>query len=408
MMSESISERRLKDQSGTPSANVSDVFKMLEKAQNVFLELTATDKKKYEELATQFLNDNRSLDIEGTEELLNQFNEINEHKVDYSVPLQDIRAVDFPRLGQNNKIEFKFDLLTDDHTETHATALTMYDARKQFLTKTFKANTYYEELFKRDEVEFALNNLRQLIEKYPDEKYRYRFVIDNKDDVEQYYLRAVVDVSRYKTYDNGMILFLALMGMEGYQNDTKNKFYVESAVLTDSKISLAFKSKKIVKLKKGVTVRIGVTVRNSEIADEAAEFRFMYWISYNGKTITLIDEPLFRVNHGYKVETNTQGLKQLGNISEREKQIFQAIDDARVYDPMKPGAMEKLFQSLINARQKLPENYRSKVEGLHGNTARNTYSLLELFDKFEGFATDLKNDEVLWDIRARLNNYILH
>ncbi|WP_125769458.1 hypothetical protein [Lapidilactobacillus wuchangensis] len=407
-MSESISERRLKDQSGTPSANVSDVFKMLEKAQNVFLELTATDKKKYEELATQFLNDNRSLDIEGTEELLNQFNEINEHKVDYSVPLQDIRAVDFPRLGQNNKIEFKFDLLTDDHTETHATALTMYDARKQFLTKTFKANTYYEELFKRDEVEFALNNLRQLIEKYPDEKYRYRFVIDNKDDVEQYYLRAVVDVSRYKTYDNGMILFLALMGMEGYQNDTKNKFYVESAVLTDSKISLAFKSKKIVKLKKGVTVRIGVTVRNSEIADEAAEFRFMYWISYNGKTITLIDEPLFRVNHGYKVETNTQGLKQLGNISEREKQIFQAIDDARVYDPMKPGAMEKLFQSLINARQKLPENYRSKVEGLHGNTARNTYSLLELFDKFEGFATDLKNDEVLWDIRARLNNYILH
>lgn len=407
MIDTPINERRIRHQSDKTSATVHDVFAMLEREESAFRQKGPEDQQNYKELLGQFTESNNSLGIEGSKRLITAFNEINDQKADYVVPLKDIQVIDFPQSGHTGKRELEFELLSYDHQGKVATAFTIYEARKQFLDKTFKANKHYEELFDRDATEFAINSIRKLIEQYPDDKYRFRFVIAESEEKEQYYLRAVVDPKRYHIYDNGAILFLSLLGMERYSRDSKQLFYVDSAVLTESKINLSLKSRQKILLDNGVSIRIGVTIRNSEIADESAEFIFIYWISYQGKTITLIDRPLFKINHGYTAATNAKELQNLDEIANRTNEVYEAVNIAKVYNPMEAGSLEHLFSSLLHAGSALSNKYRSKVTQFRFEVVQNTYSLFELFDKLESFADDLDDDQVIWEIRARLSKYLL-
>lgn len=210
----------------------------------------------------------------------------------------------------------------------------------------------------------------------------------------------------YKVYDNGVVLYMSLRALADFANKTGKGFYVENAHVSDSRLDIDFRSVSARKLNHDVSVQIGIHVSNSEIADKSATFSVMFWVTNKKRTITLSDGPLFTINHHYTSASISNELKKVNTLNERATSIYKAVNEAQMYNPVDETSLEKIFYNLHRSTQKLPKDYRNQLDILKDVAINESYSLLKLFDKIQTLAAETNDDDVIWDIRIRLNKFL--
>lgn len=407
MTHEPINERYLDNQKGNTSATVSETLEMLEIAKSSFQKMPKQDEQVYQDMKARFPVTNKQLNIEGSAALLQAMNDTSKQKFDFIIPLKDVKITDFPLPAKTGSREVRIEIKEADTPDMMGTAVSTYRARKQFLDLVFSGNTFAENGFKRDAVSEIIAAFNELIKKSADdEQYRFRLIRTDELSPNEYLLRSVSTKGGYKVYDNGVVLYMSLRALADFANKTGKGFYVENARVSDSRLDIDFRSVSARKLNHDVSVQIGIHVSNSEIADKSATFSVMFWVTNKKRTITLSDGPLFTINHHYTSASISNELKKVNALNERATSIYKAVNEAQMYNPVDETSLEKIFYNLHRSTQKLPKDYRNQLDILKDVAINESYSLLKLFDKIQTLAAETNDDDVIWDIRIRLNKFL--
>ncbi|WP_125705672.1 hypothetical protein [Lacticaseibacillus daqingensis] len=408
MSVDSVEHRQLGNQIGGKSASIAEVFEMLRKYKELFPQMTANDQKIFEEMLKLFPISDENLNIAGSKAVLDVFNELNTVKEDYVIPAKDFEISDFPRSSGDSRIEMAFKCWEPDHKGIFAEGTTIYDARKQYLDKSYKMNTFAEAQIEEGNTLLILETLEKLRGITPDRAFKFRFLRKGKQEDGKLLLRSVVGDQSYKNYDNCEVLFLALMGAYQYAKEQHVNFYVSSLDVTDSKMDLLLLSQDTTELEGGVHAQVGLAIRNSEIADGSANFELLYKLDYRESTVTLSDSSVFTINHGWRLETIAERLKNLSRLHEASNQVFLAVNAAKLYEPASDASLAKIFNPLLRSKSILTEKTREEVVKLRteAETADQVETLLILFSKLEDLAAATNNQEVIWTIREALSKYI--
>lgn len=411
MVKTPIVESTLKSQSGNPVATVHDVFLMLKLSEDTYLNQTEADQKVFTEIASHFVDTESPLHIEGSASVLTEFNRINAKKNDFVMPLKDSTLLDIPSDGESGQYELQLGFKEAEHKHELFQGMTIYDGRTQFLDKAYKADKYVMNLVDNDQSSLAIKEIAEDQTALGDNEFKFRFVSPNYDDGpledSTWYLRAVVRKSTYKNYDNGPVLFLGLLAIDKYAAQQGQLFFVKYFHITDSKMRLELLTKADSVLSDNVHVQTGIIITNSEIADGSVNFDFTYRVTYKNTTVTLSDDSVFTINHGYNAATIASNIQNLDKLSAKTKDIRAAITAAKLYDPAKIGDIEQIFSPLMHSKS-LPKNVKGKLSALHNAalTVNNTTSLLLLFKQIEQIGLDTNNEDYIWHIRGLLGQFV--
>lgn len=323
-----------------------------------------------------FLND--ECNVKGSKEVIQLFQQIKNKKSDENISTKDIKLIGF---DEENQLILGI-LDRDIPDEVAYTATGIYSFSSTFLDQLFCLDKFSGYCFKTAQKDLLIENIVYLLENSEEKEKQYRFINGKKEG--EHYLRALTS-SRYRNYDNNIILYLSLNAMHRYSERMKNPAYVERAFITDSSLDMSVKLKNTISLGKKYQVEIGINVSNSEIGEGVVWFELIYTIIDNkGVRSTAIGDSVLKVKHSMKVETVKNRMKVFNDLENLSKRVISGIDEVRLTKKLDSDQLSMIFDKLAGARAKgLGVSAKQELNTMSKEVTENTYSLLELFNKLE-------------------------
>ncbi|WP_349584379.1 hypothetical protein [Leuconostoc citreum] len=325
---ESIIETTYTDNETGTVATTNNVLKLLESV--VSVDDNQEEKADFVNgVISNFPIDN-SFNVIGSTEVIKKFNDIERNKADFILGVQDITNVDFPDDRNINFVPFrplKFDILDQTGKKSYTkNILTIYDAKKKFLNGFYRLDYFANFAFAQGEKDLILSNLKELNEKpyIQDLKMKFR-LIENEN---QWYLRSVVSDTRYKTFDNATVMFIAFSKINSFSKKSNVSFGIRYANISDSKMELILSEQKSSEIAPGIYLKAGVSVTNSELGDGAVRFTFNYEVhNNNNKKFTVMDAQLAQINHGHRFETISSELNAIDEFSNQRESVVSLLKE---------------------------------------------------------------------------------
>lgn len=320
----------------------------------------------------------RVCNVEGSNEVIQLFKQIKHKKYDKDISTRNVRLIGF-----NDKQQLILGFTDIDNAEEIAyTATGIYSFSSAFLDDLFCLDRFSGYCFRTDQKDLLIDNIRYLLENSEEIKKQYRF-IEGKEDGEVY-LRALTS-SKYRNYDNNIVLYLSLNAMHQYSKRMKNPVYIDRAFITDSSLVMSVKLKNTIPLGKKYQVEIVINVSNSEIREGVVLFELVYTIiDRKGIRSTAIGDSVLKVKHNLNADTVKNRMKVFNNLEKLSKDLISGIDEARLAKKLDSDQLSVIFDKLSGARTKgLGINTKQELNKISKEVSENTYSLLELFNKLE-------------------------
>lgn len=336
--------------------------------------------------------------VDGSKEVIRLFKEIKNKKFDEEISTKEIRLIGFT---DEQQIILGF-VVKDDADEISYTATGIYSFDSIFLDDLFCLDKFAGYCLRTNQKDLLIDNITRLLNDSHEVTKKYRFIEGKKED--EVYLRALTS-SRYKNYDNNIVLYLSLNAIHRYSEKTKNPAYIEQALITDSSLVMNVKLKNKISLGKRYQVEIGIKVSNSEIREGAILFDLIYTIvDSNGMRSTAIGDSILDVRHNLNMQMVKRRLRFLDDLETKSKDFLQGIDEVRLTEKLDADQLSVIFNKLAGPRVRgVGADVKQELNRISGDITENTYSLLELFNKLE--AIDASVDDKTY-IQRRFSDFL--
>lgn len=325
---ESIIETTYTDEETWTVATTKDILKLLESV--VRVDDNQEEKDDFVNGVSSNFPIDDSFNIIGSTEVIKKFNDIEQNKADFILGVKDITNVDFPDDRNKNFVPvrpLKFDILDQTGKKTYTkNILSIYDARKKFLNGFYRLDYFANFAFSQDEKDLILNNLKELNEKQyiQDLKMKFRLI----ESENKWYLRSVVSDTRYKTFDNATVMFIAFSKISSFSKKSNVPFGIRYANISDSKMELILSEQKSSEIAPGIYLKAGVSVTNSELGAGAVRFTFNYEVhNSNNKKFTVMDAQLAQINHGHRFETISSELNAIDEFTNQRARVVSLLQE---------------------------------------------------------------------------------
>ncbi|QER68471.1 hypothetical protein [Paucilactobacillus nenjiangensis] len=352
---------------------------------------------------------NEDLNIGGTKLAINVFHEIDNKKYDYNLSLNNLENINFKRVatGKNN-YRIVFSVVSEEDKKTLIPNVeTIYDAKKKLLDLLLEINKFSDFMLKNDKRKELVDELASLSKDSDinNKIFNFRFISSKDGDNE--FLRSVVTQSRYKTYDNPIILYISLILIHNLSKDIDKDFYLNSMHVSDSKLNASFLEKSGTKIDEGIIVTTGLIVSNSELGDGAAKFNAVYKVeNKDGKKVTVMRDELATINHGNNPDTIKAKLKGLGNLEQNRKDTILAVKEIKWSKEVTEKDVLKLMTLISHVRNipsKLKDSMTKSIDQI--DLTKQAYNVLEIFDKLDGFL-EKEDPDITLILESRFNKWL--
>lgn len=316
--------------------------------------------------------------VDGSKEVIQLFKEIKNKKYDEEISTKEIRLVGF-----TDKQQIILGFVNRDNPEEIAyTATGIYSFDNAFLDDLFCLDKFAGYCLRTNQKDLLIDNIKYLLDNSQAVTKKYRFIEGKKEN--EVYLRALTS-SRYKNYDNNIVLYLSLNAMHRYSEKMKNTAYIERAFITDSSLVMYVKLKNKISLGKRYQVEIGIKISNSEIREGVVLFELIYTIvDKNGMKSTAIGDSILKVKHSLNMQTVKKRMSILNDLEPLSKDFINGIDEARLVRKLDADQLNVIFNKLAGPRTKgVGSEVKKELNRISNDITENTYSLLELFNKLE-------------------------
>ncbi|MED4588615.1 hypothetical protein [Priestia flexa] len=330
---------------------------------------------------SSFGKDSDDIEVKGSKQLLEAFINVDNAKMDLPDPLEDIKFIKFDEDDKHIVLEF---------TKTeNLQAKGVYNFTHDFLDDLFTIGGFYSFCVKKGSLEILSNTLENLFEKFPDLKRQYRFLKYN----DEWVLRGVTS-TKYKNYDNHIVIYLSLLALHNYSQETKKKFSISEGRLSDSDISIYFEEEDPIHLEGVGDVYFRIYISNGEIRQKFFTFEVGYRID-NGKSSFVampeLNDPLVKVSHSMKVESVKERIENIFNLDQHKNSMLEYIVALKNEKKLSPDAIHYLFSKIIRSQQKFSENTKNKAKNFKESSSivDNTLTLIEVLDRLSEITTDI-------------------
>lgn len=335
-----------------------------------------------------------TVNINGTEELVNLFNLIDDKKFDLVYELSNIEHIGF----KDKEIRLQFNY--PDVEPINAKGI--YSFTDTFFDSMFHMKKFGKYCLKNGFTDLLNKNIKELISLNSDKKRQYRIIEYNQE----FLLRGLTSL-RYKNYDNHIALYLSILTMHKYSEKTGIEVYVKNAILSDSHIEVVFQQKEAIKIPNIGELTVGVRVSNNEIREGSLCMNVIYSLSDENNNMfrASLNDSLINIKHDSKVETIELELQSVDQLQQYVDNIISLIQSIKSMNKLDQDEIYSIFSRFKHASKSLSTATRKSIGNIHNqHLLGNSYSIMEVFGKIDALDTD--NDERLYLERV-FNEYLM-
>lgn len=314
--------------------------------------------------------------------------------------LEDEKAI-FSILGVENK--YIYNIIKSDELKVE----TAYSAKQDLLDYYHfgKFANYCRDLEYEDLIDIIKNYLKQKNKNNNDEK-SLRLLYKKED--KKFYLRAITSTSGYKDFGINFSVFVVLMVLAKYVEETKNNIHIDRYVVNDSKIYVSFSLSNSRVINDKIGINFNLILENDEIKRDAVRLNGVFKVTYkenkNLSEIFIKPKGMKKENSEYPVDLlqyrhtgNPQ--KVYESIQELPKLIDffieQVSDDAKKIVEIKniKDVRLHLANKVRKSRKSEFQKYKDRIfNKLMKITVDNTFNLFEIFREVEEL---FENEDVI-------------
>lgn len=349
-------------------------------------------------------NKNGEVRILGLLQALNSVEQITNFKTDKKLKLSDLENIDFKLVPPSTHHEMYFNVANDSNYST------IYNAKNTFLDY-YDLAKHANYLLKNGKNVNLLDDLNDLqsTDNLSSRDFIYRFIQNNGSN----YLRAIVSKGRYKFYDNSIALYIAISVLSQYIKENNRDFICQKLIVTDSKLYAYFLEKESVTIRNGITIQTGLILSNSELGDGAASFNAYYVIrnSENKKFVGL-NSPIASINHGNNPIRIEKSFEQLNKFEKQRIDAIAAVEKVKFTKKLTRDDLSKVA-TLISRHMPMRQTEAKHVKDrwltfVEAETAlKNTFSLMDLFDKLNSFLEN-EDPDIQLIMESRISRLLRH
>lgn len=323
---------------------------------------------------------NSELLIYGSKDLLSNFEEVDEEKLDIT---EELKNIEYIGLSEDREIILRFK--NETHNEDF-NATGIYDFSYDFLDNTFNMGKFSKFCIANEFNDLLKENITHLFERFPSLKKQYR-LIKFRD---EWLLRGITS-TRYNNYDNHLAIYLTLISLHKYSVKNQVTFSLEKAFLSDSEINIFFRQEASINLPNIGEVHFGVYVSNNEIKEGSFSLELRYTLeNENGKSFSGLSNYVFNISHSTGMNNVKEKLAFSDRINELKELTLQHIANIKK-EKLTENQLYMIFRKIHSSTQKLSKESRDKAKNYYNSTlVNNTLTLIDAFDKFSDITTDVE------------------
>lgn len=317
--------------------------------------------------------------INGSNELLKHFDNVDEEKLDIVEELQNIEYIG---LSDDKEIILRFH---NEQLKEDFNAIGVYDFTYDFLDDVFHMGKFSKFCISNSYNDLLSENINQLFEKLPSLKKQYRLIKNNNI----WFLRGLTS-TRYNNYDNHLSIYLTLISLHKYSQKNNTIFNVEKAFLSDSEINIFFSQQTPIKISDLGEVYFGVYVSNNEIKEGTFSLELRYTVvNEQGKSFSGLSNFVFNISHSTGINHVQEKLAFSKRINDLKEITLKHIKNIKM-NKLTENQLYIIFRKIQDSTQKLSKNARDKAKNFYdSNLVNNTLTIIDAFDKFNEITTDV-------------------
>ena len=319
--------------------------------------------------------------INGSKDLIMNFETVDEDKMDIIEELKNIEYIGFSE--DEIILRIKSELF-----EENATAV--YNFTNDFFESVFNMGKFSKYCISNAYYELLKENITYLTKRNPSLKRQYRLIYKNN----VWFLRGITS-TRYNNYDNHLAIYLTLISLHKYSLINNTEFNIEKAYLTDSEIHIFFEQPRPIKLSNSVEIYFGFYLSNSEIREAAFSLELRYKvINEHGKQFSGLSNYVFNINHSTSIKNIEEKLffsDRINEIIERVVQLIISISNQKLTE----NQIYLIFKRILSLNHKLSKETRENANNYQDtNIINNSLTIIEAYDKLNEITTDV--DEIIY------------
>ena len=322
-----------------------------------------------------------NIQIKGSKTVLEKFNEIDEVKLDFDEPLENI---EFSGFTDKDEIILKFT------SEPPTSASGVYDFTRDFFEDLFHMGKFAMYCIEKDYHDLIRENLLELFKKNKAIKKQYRIL--NKND--KYYLRGITSDTRYNNYDNHIAIYIVFHALNRLAVAKNLVYSVVEAYLSDSGIKIFFELENPFYILGVGNLYFGALLSNNEIKDGKLLFEIRYRIENLEQNISFSAMPELKdavvgIFHSAGISTLQNKLENLYTIEKLHDSMINYIKELRTINMLSADALHKLISTITYSRDFKPDSKQKFQEMYDKNLIDNTMTLIEAFNRINQMTSDI-------------------
>ena len=314
--------------------------------------------------------------------------------------LEDEKAI-FSILGVENK--YIYNIIKSDKLKVE----TAYSAKQDLLDyyNFSKFANYCRDLEYEDLIKSIRDYLKEKNKDNNDE-INLRLLYEKED--KKFYLRAITSTNGYKDFGINFSVFVILVALGKYVEDTKNNIHIDRYVVNDSKIYVSFSLSNSRVINDKLNLNFNLILENDEIKRDAVRLNGVFKITYkeNNRLSEIFIKPKGMKKEKSEYPVDLLQYRHTGNpqkvyesIQELPKLIDffieQVSDDAKKISEIKnvKDVRTHLANKVKHSRKLEFQKYKERIfRKLMEITADNTFNLFEVFRQVEEL---FENEDVI-------------
>ncbi|WP_066059936.1 hypothetical protein [Robertmurraya korlensis] len=328
----------------------------------------------------EYGNPDTFLSIYGSKELIKQFNEIDNQKLDIVEKLYNIYIEELSTHKQL-AISFTLDSLN---------AQGIYRFTYEFLEMAFQMGKFSSYCIENNLEELLVETIRKLCVLEPNKEFQYRLILENN----QWLIRGVTSV-RYNNYDNHLALYLTLLALHKHVQSTYQWYQVEKAYISDSEIVVMFDTTSPTKIVGVGNLYIGIVLTNNEVKEKTFSLEYRFRLEdEEGNEFGAIpegEEPIFTIRHDSNVRGVKERLRQLNNLDTFKNKIVNLVLDIASSPFLSEDRIYDMFKKIINSRKKYSQETKQTFRRLQEEKViNNSLHIIKAFNRMNELVTDVE------------------
>lgn len=318
-------------------------------------------------------------------------------KFDYPTNLVDVKLVRFTESGAAI-----LNIKTSDPNsgkEILISAETAYNAKSDYFDGVYKLDSFAKFCFKENHVKLLKGTIEYLNEHYQNAEPHRRNLRLLKDNLNDWYIRAITSTTHYNDYGIRFALFVAALTFQNLAKSHNWGFIINRAEYDESHIKVYFEKTTSHFIKGIGNIKFLIEMSNDEIKREALRFTAVYSIQTEDYEIhvkpTKLKTDIVSIQHNFSPATVFKYLSDMGEfIVKSETEIMADVNNlTKVKSPDELRYL--LYRKVETAKNDEIKSQKKNILDTLTNRINTMSDLLLMMNKINLIVSDLDAKEYL-------------